>query len=373
MSKDIIILNLIILFYIIQRLSEMVISNQNEKLLKEKYNAVEVSPKESIRMKIFHILWFISLITEANLKQNYFSGLSSLLIYSVLGFCLAIRFHSMEKLKSFWTIKIFSMDEQKIVTDGLYRYIRHPNYLVVIIEFIFLPLLFKSYFTLIVFSILNIFILKKRIELEEATLMAQSNYNGLFMNIKKLTPFFSILVLFISYSLSAKELNFHFKDYKEAKKAENFIRFEGESTKLGFITTSFDGYIKDFRVNYELVNNQLRGLTVNIATDSLDTDIDSRNEKMVKKILEGERYPLIKAEHSDQVNLIEGEQTIEMIFIIKGKKISRPVNFLVEKKADGYLIKGNTSIGFKEAELPDPSIAIATVNDTLKLNFSIIL
>lgn len=373
MSKDMFFLNAIILFYILQRISEMHISNQNEKWLKENCSAVEVDPKESLRMKIFHTFWFIALIIEANIKKDFFPGLPSVLIYSVLGLCLAVRFYSMDKLKCFWTIKIYSLKKQVLVTDGLYKYIRHPNYLIVVIEFIFLPLLFKAYFTLFVFSILNIFVLKNRIKLEEETLMAQSNYRNQFMNVKRLVPFFSLFIFLVSFSSGAKELNIHYKDFNEAKQSGKYIKFEGASTKLGFITTGFEGFIKDYNVNYELVNDQLSELTVDIATKSLDTNNDARNEKMLSSILETMKFPVIKAAIAEKVVLSEGEKIINMIFTVKDKKVSRAVKFKVEKKADGFFISGSTSLGIKEMGLPDPSIVIAKVDDSLKLYFTILL
>lgn len=203
--------------------------------------------------------------------------------------------------------------------------------------------------------------------------MAQSNYRNQFMNIKRLVPFFSLFIFFVSFSLPAKELNYLYKDFNEAKQSDRFIKFEGASTKLGFITTGFDGYIKTFNIHYELANDQLSELVVDIATKSLDTNVESRDEKMASKILEIEKYPGIKALIADKVLLSEGEKTINMIFIVKDKRVSKLVKFKVEKKSESYLITGNTSLSIKELGLPDPSIVIAKVNDNLNLYFSIVL
>ena len=374
MSKDVILLNAIIFFYVLQRISEMLISKKNEVWLKENCGAIEVNPSESLRMKVFHVLWFGSLILEANIKRDLFPGLGAIIIYSLLGTCLAVRFYSMEKLKSFWTIKIFSLKKQVLITDGLYRYVRHPNYLIVILEFILLPLLFKAYYTLLIFSFLNIFILKKRIELEENTLMAQSNYRNQFMNVRKLIPFFLLLILVsVINPLESAENTYHYNDYQEAKKSSKFIKFEGASTKLGLITTNFDGYIKDFKINFELVNDQLNALSVDIVTKSLDTNINSRNDKMFSSILDTEKYPGIKVVINEKLKLSEGDHTVNMTFTVKEKKVSKAVKFNVIKKSEGYLITGTTSLSLKELDLPDPSIIIAKVDDRFELNFSIIL
>jgi len=373
MTKDIFILNAIIFFYIIQRMSEVLISKENEVWLKKHCNAKEVNPHEGLRMKVFHTAWFISLLLEANIKHEFISSWMSLGIYIILGLCLGVRIYSMEKLKKFWTIKVFSLDNQVIVTDGLYKYIRHPNYLVVIIEFIFLPLLFKAYYTLIIFSFINLFILKKRIEIEEETLIAKSNYGEQFKHIRRIAPFFTLLLLLGMNSLAAAELSHQFKDYKEAKKSENFIKFEGQSTKLGIITTKFDGYAKEFKVHYDLNNNQLNELDVNVLVKGLDTNVSSRDDKMLNDILSISNSPEIHARIQERVILSEGWQTINMIFSIKGKQVTKSVKFNVEKKANGFFVTGSTVLGLQELGLPDPSIVIAKVNDSFDLSFAIML
>jgi methyltransferase len=373
MTKNLFILNGIIIFYIIQRLSEVLISKENEVWLKKHCNAVEVNPREGLRMKIFHTLWFISLLLEANIKREFSSNWMSLGIYIILGLCLGVRIYSMEKLKKFWTIKIFSLDNQVIVTDGLYKYIRHPNYLVVIIELIFLPLLFKAYYTLVIFSFLNLFILKKRIELEEETIMAKTKYEEHFKHIKRIAPFFTILFFLGLNSLQAEELNYQFIDYNEAKKSENFIKFEGQSTKFGLITTTFNGYAKEFKVHYNLSNNQLNELDVKIAVKGLDTDISSRDDKMLNSILDMSSYPEIQARIQEKVILTEGGQVVYMVFSVKGKKVTKAVKISIEKKADKFSITGNTVLGLHELGLPDPSIVIAKVDENFDLSFAIML
>jgi methyltransferase len=58
----------------------------------------------------------------------------------------------------------------KLVTRGPYRFIRHPNYLAVIIEFVVIPVLCGAYITAVVFSLANAWILARRIPQEERAL-----------------------------------------------------------------------------------------------------------------------------------------------------------------------------------------------------------
>lgn len=369
MEKSIVIMNAIILFYIIQRVSEMVISRNNEEILQKNFQAQEVDKKESLRMRIFHTLWFVSLIIEANIKHSLQSDEVSAIIYTILAACLAVRFHTMEKLKHFWTIKVLSLNYQKIITSGLYQYVRHPNYLVVVLEFIFIPLLFKAYFTLFIFSFLNIFILKKRIALEEEALMSHQGYKFFFAEKKRFIPYFFMLVL--SLNLKANEINYHFNNYKEAKDSKNYIKFESTSTKLGFITTGFDGYAKDATLTYWPKGSEISELTVVIPVKSLDTDVGSRDDKMHQQILEADKYPTITISAIEKISLTEGDYSKNMILSIKDKKTTKPVKFSIKKENGKTIVTGSASIGLEEAGLPDPSIAIAKVRDLFDLKFSV--
>ena len=185
MTKSLYITNGIILFYILQRLSEMLMSAENEKWNLEKNGLQEADQRESQFMKIFHSIWFICLIIESNIRDQLFAQAHSIIIYIILFFCLGVRLHSMKMLKRSWNIKILApSNKQYISIDGLYRYIRHPNYAIVIIELILIPLLFNAYYTLFIFSLLNVLVLKNRIRLEEKILMQNNNYRDFFMNKK---------------------------------------------------------------------------------------------------------------------------------------------------------------------------------------------
>jgi len=56
------------------------------------------------------------------------------------------------------------------VTSGPYRYIRHPNYTAVAIEIMCIPLIRGLLVTAIVFSGLNMLLLRARVRLEEHAL-----------------------------------------------------------------------------------------------------------------------------------------------------------------------------------------------------------
>ena len=184
-------MNLIIIFlYILQRLGEMWISQKNEALLVSRYKATIVDPNEVKLMKLFHSIWFFSLITESIYHGEFPTSLIVIIFLGLILFSAQIiRFSCIKSLDQFWTVQVYKIPDQKIITEGgLYRFIRHPNYLAVLLEFLFLPLLLGCPFTLVTGFILNLFILKRRILLEESTLSSTSSYKLDFKDKKRFIP-----------------------------------------------------------------------------------------------------------------------------------------------------------------------------------------
>jgi methyltransferase len=87
----------------------------------------------------------------------------------------AAKIWAITSLGKFWNTKIFRIPEMAPIIAGPYKYLRHPNYLIVISEFAVIPLIFKLYFTAVVFSLLNIIILQVRIRNEEEAWKAKTS------------------------------------------------------------------------------------------------------------------------------------------------------------------------------------------------------
>ena len=70
-----------------------------------------------------------------------------------------------------WNVRVVQPEGDAIATTGPYRWIRHPNYLVVILEIAALPLVHSAWLAALGLTALNGFVLFHRIRTEEASLM----------------------------------------------------------------------------------------------------------------------------------------------------------------------------------------------------------
>jgi methyltransferase len=82
----------------------------------------------------------------------------------------ALRVWVLASLGPYWTTRIITVPDEPLVRRGPYRFVRHPNYVVVVAEMALLPLVFGQVTNAIVFSALNGVLLARRIRVEDAAL-----------------------------------------------------------------------------------------------------------------------------------------------------------------------------------------------------------
>ena len=153
-------------FLIIQRLSELYVSSKNEKWLLSN-GAIEYGREHYPYIVLLHTLFIISLIAEytwlADGAVNYF--------FIVLFFILiVIKIVVISTLGHYWNTKIYKVPGTRPVATGIYKYIKHPNYIIVICEIAIIPLAFHLYYTAVIFTILNAIMLTVRIKKENEVL-----------------------------------------------------------------------------------------------------------------------------------------------------------------------------------------------------------
>ncbi|MBI3926919.1 MAG: hypothetical protein HY319_15390 [Armatimonadetes bacterium] len=155
----------------IQRLAELRLSRAHERRLLAK-GAYEVGAEHFPWMRALHIGWFAAMLVEV-----YWGGAAPQPLAVAAGLVgllagQALRYAAILSLGSRWTVRVLVLPGEPQVTSGIYRYLRHPNYLGVCLELASVPLLHGAYGSALLFSGLNLLILRRRIQVEEAALAA---------------------------------------------------------------------------------------------------------------------------------------------------------------------------------------------------------
>lgn len=163
-----------IFVFLFERILELFVNYFNKAYMVNKHFARVKYPKEAAQMRIFHTLWFVALIVETYFRGDRLTGVWFYLCVLVLLLAQTLRWYAIYSLGAYWSVDIYQLKEHPRIVTGPYAYMRHPNYLAVITEFIFLPLLLGCPLTLVLGTLANLFILKRRISLEEQALLEQS-------------------------------------------------------------------------------------------------------------------------------------------------------------------------------------------------------
>lgn len=158
------IFNFVILVMIsVQRLGELWLSNRNTKRLLAA-GAYEVGRAHYPFVVMIHGLWLAALWWYAPWQPIYWFWLGIFILLQ------AARIWMFVSLGPRWTTRIIILPGAPLVREGPYRYLDHPNYLIVIGEIASLPLAFGLWKVALIFSVLNAVILTVRIRQENRAL-----------------------------------------------------------------------------------------------------------------------------------------------------------------------------------------------------------
>jgi methyltransferase len=87
-----------------------------------------------------------------------------------------LRWWVIRTLGIHWNTEVVDSARLGVITDGPFRWIRHPNYLGVFVELIALPLIHTAWITAIFAAVGDIFVLRNRLSIEERLLDAVPAY-----------------------------------------------------------------------------------------------------------------------------------------------------------------------------------------------------
>ena len=161
-----------------ERFYELRLAARNRRILLQR-GGREFFPESYRFIVLMHLVFLTSLILESYPWAIPIDLLTLISLGGVLLLQMA-RYWCVWSLKEYWNTRIILVPGAEVCRRGPYRFMRHPNYLVVIFEFALLPLLARAPVTLVVFSIANLLVLRRRIFFEEQALRAHTDYSRHF-------------------------------------------------------------------------------------------------------------------------------------------------------------------------------------------------
>jgi len=163
---------LILAILVVERIFELDRARRNARRAFQ-HGAVEVGQAHYRVMVGFHALFIVSCAAEATLFPHRFAPAVAWLALSAEIVAQALRYWAVATLGDRWNTRIIVSPDRAPATDGPYRFMRHPNYLAVVVEIAALPMVGGAIFTAIAFSIGNALILAVRIPAEERAMGAR--------------------------------------------------------------------------------------------------------------------------------------------------------------------------------------------------------
>jgi methyltransferase len=162
------IFHVILLLVAAQRGGELVLAHVNTRRLLRQ-GAIEIDHDGYKFISALHAGWLLALVLALPAETS-----PSWPLLGLYGALQIARIWVIASLGRRWTTRIIVLPDAPLVARGPYRWLRHPNYLIVAGELAILPLAFAAITIAVVFSACNGLLLARRIRLEDAALGRRS-------------------------------------------------------------------------------------------------------------------------------------------------------------------------------------------------------
>lgn len=153
---------------IAQRLGELAISARHARRVRAR-GAVEHGAGHFPLIVLVHVLFPLCMLGEVMwLGARPGPGWPA---WMALWACAqALRYAAIRALGDRWNARILVVPGEPPVTAGMYRFLRHPNYVAIVVELIAAPMIFGAWRTAVFITLLNALALRVRIRAEDAAL-----------------------------------------------------------------------------------------------------------------------------------------------------------------------------------------------------------
>jgi len=172
---------------VLERSVELWLSRRNTAWARAQ-GAIEYGAGHLPWMKLLHTGLFVGCIAEVwGLDRPFVPALGLACLLLALA-AQGLRYWTIATLGRRWNVAVLVLPGMPAVSSGPFRFMRHPNYLAVVVEGLAVPLMHSAFITAGVFSALNALLLAVRIDCEEQALAQHCGYSERFAQRPRLWP-----------------------------------------------------------------------------------------------------------------------------------------------------------------------------------------
>ncbi|WP_166139371.1 isoprenylcysteine carboxyl methyltransferase family protein [Nocardioides ochotonae] len=159
----------IILAVALERGAEVVVSQRNAAWALGQ-GGVESGRGHYPVMVVLHAGLLVGCLVEVHAADRSFYPVLGWSMLALVVVCQAVRWWCITVLGRQWNTRVIVVPHLPLVQAGPYRFLPHPNYLVVVLEGLALPLIHGAWVTAVVFTVANAALLSIRIRVEDRAL-----------------------------------------------------------------------------------------------------------------------------------------------------------------------------------------------------------
>ncbi len=160
---------LLILLVAVERIVELVISKRNLDW-SFRQGGIEFGRGHYKYMVVLHVFLLASSVIEVWVVRPTIIPILNWIALSLALASQALRWWCIATLGKRWNTLVVIIPSFPAIKTGPYKWLKHPNYLAVVIEGFALPMVGSAWITATTFTFLNVFVLRARLKSENAAL-----------------------------------------------------------------------------------------------------------------------------------------------------------------------------------------------------------
>jgi methyltransferase len=166
---------------------ELVISRRHQRRL-EAQGVSRATEPHFQWMVLLHAAVLAGAALEVLLLHRPLIPVLAIVMGTLVALANALRWWVIYTLGTHWNVEVMDSVSLGVIATGPFRRIRHPNYVAVFIEMAALPLVHTAWFTAIAGTAGHVWVLSRRLAVEEAVLLRNEEYRATMAHRPRFVP-----------------------------------------------------------------------------------------------------------------------------------------------------------------------------------------